>query len=66
MLREEINTKVEGIDKYYFDATTSIENALKTDKSDVKNEILKTSDKFEKKLMEEIEGMRTFVNNTTT
>ena len=39
---------------------------LKSDKSDVKNEILKTSEKFEKKLNEEIEIMRTFVNNTTT
>ena len=48
-------TKVEGIDTYYFDQMTSIENALKSDKSDVKAEIFKTSEKFEKKLMEEIE-----------
>jgi len=45
---------------------TSIEHKLNTDKSDVKNEILKTSERFEKKLLEEIESMRTFVNNTTT
>ena len=66
LLREEIFTKVDGVDKYHFDATTQIENMLKTDKSDVKNEIHKTSEKFEKKLTEEIEQMRTFVNNTTT
>ena len=37
------------------EATTSIENRLKADKSSITNEILKTSDKFEKKLTEEIE-----------
>lgn len=64
-MREEIEGRIEKNDKFYLENLNSIETAVKNDKSDVKKDILETSEKFEKMLEQQLEQMRSDVNKTT-
>ena len=65
MSRDEIQTKVDSLDKFYLEQMTNIENMIQSDKTDIKSEINKTNEHFKNKLKEDIEKLKTFVNNIT-
>ena len=44
MTREELQGKMDTMDKIYMDQMTSIETMIKADKTDVKGDIQKTAD----------------------
>ena len=66
MSRDEIQSKIDQMDKFYIEQMTSIENMIRSDKSDVKSEINKTNETFKKQLITEIDKLKTFVNNITS
>ena len=61
MTREELQNKMDTMDKIYMDQMTSIETMIKADKTDVKGDIQKTADQFKKQLGNDIEELKTYV-----
>lgn len=65
-VNNDIQAKIDHMDKFYLDQMTAIENVVRSDRTDVKTQIDKTNEAFKAQLQKEIETLKTFVNNITS